>query len=398
MPQTRKRKNSGKASSQELQEVAREEVNRDKEKCTTKIAKPKNGNKGKQSQVEPMAKQSKVNNSDVTKMQFTDGNDTVQMLVEGDITSEDDWDDDSIAESNNSNNEQNVRSDGEVETSDIEDPPDYDQNTNQSDRSRSRGDTHQSKSRSRSRSSHASESDLSQSESDDEYKINKRRKKAKKRRKRQSVEDRLDGLTNALFAMKDLITKQKPTLHETEEQDMNNRTVKSKVIKVRPGSKDKSGKKIVNDEIEMTDNQSVTTVYQDAVEKFKESIENTDSEIEFNTNQPKDNSLVDNDETVEENNKIDERVDTSNEMLVMDDADKFIAECVKQAREHVTPTKVDHGEKIIREAEAERVRLFPTPSNNLISLMQQGLGEHAARSSLIDENYMCIGGHVDMTL
>ena len=54
------------------------------------------------------------------------------------------------------------------------------------------------------------------------------------------------------------------------------------------------------------------------------------------------------------------RQHTSDEMLEMDDADKFIAECAQEVRRQITPpsanqkTNIDRGEQVIQEAEAER--------------------------------------------
>ena len=101
------------------------------------------------------------------------------------------------------------------------------------------------------------------------------------------------------------------------------------------------------------------------------------------------------------------QVDTSDEMLEMDYADKFIADCTEQVRRQMTPPHAeDPGEVIIRQAEAERARLFPTPGKELthnakVNALEQGVSHfamHSMHSVAVDENYLVIGGYVDAIL
>ena len=116
---------------------------------------------------------------------------------------------------------------------------------------------------------------------------------------------------------------------------------------------DKGKSKSIQNEVESNwvDHNSETTIYKDALEHIKQTMDNSDAEITFNLNKTKQKSDESDDPT---------QIDTSDEMLEMDDADKFIAECAQEARRQITPpsanqkTNIDRGEQVIQEAEAER--------------------------------------------
>ena len=217
----------------------------------------------------------------------------------------------------------------------------------------------------------------------------------KKKKSRKSVEDRLDGLTSAFFAIKDAMTQQ--GFLDQQSPVQKSKTVKSKVVKVN-----NQGKKILPN---IDDEQSETTIYHDAIEKIKGSVDNSDSEIMFNFAKQNDNVDQDTGNSDSEQNMQVDTVDTSDEMLEMNDAEKFIAECAEQARKQVTPLRhqmdrqvqPDKGEQIIKEAEGEQGRLFPTPGNcshplHLLDMHSNINHCHDSKSSIIDENYMVIGG------
>ena len=73
--------------------------------------------------------------------------------------------------------------------------------------------------------------------------------------------------------------------------------------------------------IAFNDQNSETTVYADALRQFTQTVNNSDAEITFKKPQCK-STQEDSDETIQ--------VDTSDEMLEMDYADKFIADCTEQ--------------------------------------------------------------------
>ena len=70
------------------------------------------------------------------------------------------------------------------------------------------------------------------------------------------------------------------------------------------------------------------------------------------------------------------------------------------------PHAEDPGEVIIRQAEAERARLFPTQRKELthnakVNALEQGVSHfamHSMHSAAVDENYLVIGRHVNAIL
>ena len=87
-------------------------------------------------------------------------------------------------------------------------------------------------------------------------------------------------------------------------------------------------------------------------------------------------------------------------------SENFIAECqeeaTKQRKKKMTDEiPLDRSEKVIREAEANKTRLFPTPGNyeNMVNIPGQNWNLRsleATKASVIDENYLIIGAHVDL--
>ena len=105
---------------------------------------------------------------------------------------------------------------------------------------------------------------------------------------------------------------------------------------------------------------------------------------------------------------MEDRIDTSDELIeadhnLVDLHDRFIAECQEQARRSGREQKgvktgtvvMDEGERIIREAEASKARLYVTPGNNFNF---HGGDNKASLSATVDENYLVIWAHVDPSL
>ena len=223
--------------------------------------------------------------------------------------------------------------------------------------------------------------------------IDKRGKKSRE----ETVEEKLDSLSSSLKIMQDLMLKRGLC------EDSQNKKYKK--------DKGRSSHSIQFDE------QSDMTIYHNTVAKAlpneneKEEIV-VDQDISFKVNNKRDSSSSE------------DRIDTSDELMDMEDnspnayranidPDKFIADCVEKARrsndndtrdkqEGGRPSFVEESEKVIREAEAAKVRLYGTPGRgqchkNAINWpvpMPVG-GEFAA---LVDENYLVIGSHVDRIL
>ena len=236
-----------------------------------------------------------------------------------------------------------------------------------------------------------------------------------KNKKRQSVEDKLDTLSQAVTSLQSMMVK-KGFFDSPAKKVMHN-TRKKKSANSKGGNTPKKGEKLGLD-----GSNSETTIYQNAVEfmevdteynveKEKEKgkfCDTDDPEITFKVRQRDSTSLED-------------QVNTSDELMEIDINEQFIAECAaearnsrqKDAREPHTPKEISTGEQIIQESEAAKARMFKTPGNEQIdrflnhrrSLVDQdvigypeGANHQVQHSAVVDENYMVIGAHIDKLL
>ena len=169
---------------------------------------------------------------------------------------------------------------------------------------------------------------------------------------------------------------------------------------------------------EETDRDSETTIYKNAVKKAKprqEKIEfNVDHEVSFNYKNKNDSSSSD------------ERIDTSDELMEIDDheinvdlSDQFIADCATEARanrdkqgngERTTKDKesrrmtgeISRSEQVIWDAKTAKARLLATPGNLNSQLFdannhwQQSIG--SIQSTNMDENYLVIRNQVEASI
>ena len=113
-----------------------------------------------------------------------------------------------------------------------------------------------------------------------------------------------------------------------------------------------------------------------------------------------------------------DQIDTSDECMDVDIHDKFIADCAAEAErsrnrqmnsqcvdqgETSHARKPDRGEEAIHEAEASKARMFGMPGNeNLVFKMptfgfegNQDCNLVQQYSTVVDENYLVIWGHLD---
>ena len=206
------------------------------------------------------------------------------------------------------------------------------------------------------------------------------------------METKLDNLTNALSVMQNMMLKLGfGQTSEWNDDDLSMPQVKSKVVKVT--NNEDHGKT----EIEVTNSNSETTIYQNAVEKVgtvnKETRVEVDSEITFRLNEPQ----VNQNEQNKQNSSLSEEqepIDTSDELIEPDINEKFIAECEAEAlRMHQRQQQQQHqlqqqqqiqerNEQINRDSEASKAHLFATPGNQ-------------NQFTNVDDSYMVIGSHVD---
>ena len=281
-----------------------------------------------------------------TKAHFTEDDETVNMHVTGHITS-----------------------DGEINSGDEseEDEPEAQSN----DDTQSRHDP-------------MSEHSTIESESEDEdveelRRQHKKKKKLMKKERRESMEKKIDSLTTSLKVMQDFMTK-RGFLEDDEDGRKRGHGKRSKLS---------TGKESDSDEAD-----SDTTIYRGAVRKDNESNYSgkkqvmVDPEISFKRSN-RDSSSSD-----------DKMADTSDELMELDENDRFIAECAaaadnlkrhNEAEQLARPgTSMDEGERIIRQNEANKARLYAAPGN---SNMPDNCTNMVTGS--IDDNYLVIGNHVD---
>ena len=311
------------------------------------------------------ASSSKDLDSEVTKNKvaatFEEDNDIVEMDVEGEITSE-----------------------GELPSDADESEVDEPENENDGDTSGYSVHHHQTGSEYSDNQQSEVESDVSQ------YSTSQRKKKKSRDKQRQNMEQKLDNLTNALSVMQQMMI-QKGFLEDNDEKetDLPSKKVKSKVVKINTDGQEEKGKNHSND----SDSNSDTTVYKNAVanatkqtDKVNRVAVDVDSEITFNIAKQTVHGEPKHDSTSSE-----DRIDMSDEMLEPDINDQFIAECQVQAmkmQQEQQRQLQDQGERVIRNAEASKARLFAT-QGNLINV------PNLTQTVSVDDNYMVIGGHVD---
>ena len=230
--------------------------------------------------------------------------------------------------------------------------------------------------------------------SEDEEAAKKERQKAEKCKRKQerrdqrtSIEEKLDSLSSTLKVMQEIMLEK--GIFDKEKQTDNER------------------KKMVKG---TSDNDSVTTIYHNAVPKGKDvsklvsplTVElNVDPEVSFRVKGNRDSSSSE------------DRIDTSNELMEIDnheleiDQTQFIAECKKAARQKCmnegngADEAMDDGEKVIWQAEASKARLYATPGKDFDRLPNWQSGQRQNNASfvtVVDENYLVIGSHIDPNL
>ena len=229
-----------------------------------------------------------------------------------------------------------------------------------------------------------------------------------------SVEQQLATMSTTLLAMQEIMVKNGLTPNMASCQESGESFGdQHKVIRTKGQSDHKSqpGEGITSS--------SVTTIYQNALNKELSSDQPTDveifradSEIAFKLKAADLGGKRDSSSSEED------RVDTSDEFMEDLDGhnntinvDNFIADCETEANrrrqsmtasnKEVRNTGHEQADEIIHEAEASKARILATQGNchRRLSLLNRYNGNSAMQhSSLVDENYMSIGGNIDVTL
>ena len=216
-----------------------------------------------------------------------------------------------------------------------------------------------------------------------------------------SVEDCLDQLTNSVQAMQEMMMIQQ-TNQRQEDKDTRKMKRSQTEEKKNEGNQTNDG------------NESDTTIYQNILNKTPQKEEiRVDSEITFNETRMRDSTSSE------------DQINTSDELMDVDINEQFIAECATQAERKrgtkrpmheeaedwndLRQNKPSRGEEMVKEAEASRARIFGTPGNcvevenqgfiNGLTLNEGGSPPVVQQySSMVDENYLVIGAHLDGAL
>ena len=174
----------------------------------------------------------------------------------------------------------------------------------------------------------------------------------------------------------------------------------------RPEQK-QNKKENTGERTESSDSMSETTIYKNALEEVRYIEREVDPEIAFRV---KEGSSPSNDKQNKCNSSSseEERIDTSDELMEVDFNEKFIADCEAEAtrrkRSFDQPPedkRINQAEEMIREHENRKIRMLGTPGNYGWDSNNRFFGGNATavqHSTVVDENYMLVGGHVDQAL
>ena len=187
-----------------------------------------------------------------------------------------------------------------------------------------------------------------------------------------------------------------------------------KELMVKSGMTDEGASKRKQGKNDLNLSESDTTIYQNALQKIDcETEQIIDPEISFKV---KDTQIDDK----RESSSWDKRVDTSDDMLdIANVHDQFIADCKREAHKRrnshsIAEFKKDDcqlqdnqvsakrkSEDMIWQVETSKARILATPGNysaNYSPFNRYNGGTAMQHSSLVDENYLVIGGNVDAGL
>ena len=222
---------------------------------------------------------------------------------------------------------------------------------------------------------------------------------------RPSIEDRLESLSDALFGLKNMFEQKGFMDSQPYTSEVNRKKQKiddkGKVVTVNSASSStiyRNVLKKVADQVEIDNEPMINAGTKEAIQ------ETVDSEITFRIKPATLNEA-------KVDSSSDKQIDTSDELMEvdMDINDRFIADCQQEAKwlsrqmgnngfanneyddtqilqENQKRKSLEIADKMIREAEASRAKIFKTPGNE----------SNYIHTSLVDDNYMVIGAHVDL--
>ena len=220
-----------------------------------------------------------------------------------------------------------------------------------------------------------------------------------------SIEDRLDSLSDALFGLKNMFEQKGFMDSQPSTSEVNWKTQKTddegKVMTVNSASSSTIYRNVLKKVADQVENDNEPMINAGTEEATQETV---DSEITFRIKPATLNEA-------KVDSSSDEQIDTSDELMKvdMDINDHFIADCQQEAKwlsgqmgnngfandefddtqilqENWKRKSLETADEMIREAEASRAKIFQTPGNE----------SNYVHTSLVDDNYMVIGAHVDL--
>ena len=224
----------------------------------------------------------------------------------------------------------------------------------------------------------------------DEEQLYRKEKKRVKKAKKKSMEEKINSMSNTLLAWQEIMM--------TNGLLPNAEGNKKKKKKQKGSDKKDPGTGETVAAIEGSS--SETTIYCNVLDKQGTESIPVDSEITFKVtgNQNQVNQIRD--RNCRESSSSDEFIDTSDEMMEVDGNDPFIVDCEPCRDEEVVKrqdTPKQQSDDMMRNAEAAKIRILHTPGNGHV-LGQFEMPTNQQYSTVVNENYLVIGNHVDMAL
>ena len=147
---------------------------------------------------------------------------------------------------------------------------------------------------------------------------------------------------------------------------------------------------------------SETTIYRRVLDKVKQSEVVVDPEITFRIESKGDSKH-------RNSSSSEERIDTSDEMMEVDDLDInecFIADCQAEAnrgrlyQDAPDEREPNPAEELIRKAEAAKAKIYTLPGNEnqMTNYVSQGGQPESDKVMDVDQNYIMVGAHIDANL
>ena len=246
---------------------------------------------------------------------------------------------------------------------------------------------------------------LSKTEEDSDDESNQAETEKATQKSMEHMEKKIDSLSNSVKTMQEMLVQQ--NMESQQKKKLSSRK------RLRSRESDRRSKSRANEDNsgnESDEMGSDTTIYQNILQKSTQNVEDemieVDQEVSFRINGQNDSSSSD-----------DQIIDTSKEMMDIDEksfsdkrqSDQRRGSTSKRSytdeipyRQATLPTKVNRRDDAVHELETNKARMFVTPGREPNQFMP-GCTEsnqisppwNTHYSTMVDENYLVIGSHVD---